>query len=584
MSSLRSVANHFARLAFSPIIGLLASACVGSAGSSGGYGAANGGTLGPGFGRQSERQFIGSYSEVRGVGVSRRYVYAATQSGIAIYDRVFSAWQTPLTRENGFAFGDQISFMTGDPVEDAVWIGVPGAVLIYRPQTEQIQRTILPGVPDFIAFYRSNVSATGLSAGSVNSDAVVRTSGLWSRVSRTGLVSPLSQPPSSASLILPVSLDEIYQRYPILRTSAGMLLREQKADRSLRNYPVISGAVSPERGSEVWLGTNGDGLYRVDPSFQQATSLRFGPVESAIGALAAAADGVWMAGGGQSDLRSGFSFTTNDLQRWRWIDGTISVPMVGVRANAMSVRGSRAWVATERGVVSVNLDGSDALESWTSLDGLPGDRAFAVAARDGGAWVGTAQGLVWLSDSIGAKRSRSRGIGMRLLDNVTIFALQPVGDTLWIGTSGGLVALPQARAASADGAAAQLLRPAAADPELRRPIRALAWSDTVLLVATDNAIIAVNPRGAAEPTRIETANSQQVGRLTRVAIDSRSIAISGSDGVILMSRRTGASTFLRAPGDLPAPAMDVLLTNDWMWIATTAGLARFKRAEDGGLR
>jgi hypothetical protein len=518
---------------------------------------------GGGYGRRDGRQFIGSYSDVRDVGVSRRYVYTATPSGIGIYDRLSNAWLPPLARENGVA-DDPVTVLAGDPVEDALWYGVPGAVVVYRPQTEQLQRTQLTGVPDIIAFDRSN-----------NGDALVRAGGQWTRVSRVGITTPMMQPPAPSSLYVPSTLQDVYERFPVLRSGSSLLLRDQQADRQLRGYPVISGGISPERASEVWLGTGGDGLYRVDPTFQQATGLRFGPIESGIGALALAADGVWAAGLGQSPLRGGLSFASNDLQRWRWIDGTIRVPMIGVRAHAMSLRAGRAWIATDRGVVLARVDGSDELTAWTSLDGLPDDLVYAIAARPGGAWAGTARGLVWLSDSAGARNTRSRGIGVRVLDNTAVYALQLIGDTLWAGTSAGLVAIP-----SQTGA---LLRPTGADPALRRPIRALAWNDTLLLAATDDALLAIAPRGGRESVRISAVDPRDVGEITRLAIDDRSIVMSGSHGVVVLPRAGGGARILRVPGDIPAPALDVVMSHDWLWVATPAGLARFRRASDGGL-
>ena len=205
-------------------------------------------------------------------------------------------------------------------------------------------------------------------------------------------------------------------------------------NRPLRSYPVLSGSSSPDQPSEVWLGTNGDGLYRVDALQQQATPVRFGLLEPGIGALALAADGVWAAGLGASALRGGLTFASDDLQRWRWIDGTIDVPLIGMRAAQLAVRGPRAWIATDRGVVRARLDGAEEMVAWTSLDGLPDDRVFAVTARNDGAWVGTARGLVFISDSAGSRNSRSRGIGARLLNDTPVYALQAVGDTLWIGT------------------------------------------------------------------------------------------------------------------------------------------------------
>ena len=524
-----------------------------------------------GFGRGDERQRIGSFSNVQAVAVSRRYVFAAGSSGIAIYDRVLNAWLPPLTRDDGLT-DQQITVLAADPVEDALWLGVPGGVIMYRPLTAQLQRTIVTGVPELIAFDRSG---TGAGSG----DAIVRAGGEWTRISRVGLATPMVRPPLANTLILPRTLNDLYTQFPTLRTQPSLLLRSQQSDRPLRNVQIVSGAASPERASEVWLGTAGDGLFRLDPAFMQSTPLPYGLMEPGVGALALAADGVWAAGLGQSLQRGGLSFVASDLQRFRWIDGTISVPLVGVRSLALVTRASRAWLGTDRGLVRVRLDGTQAMQAWGVLDGLPDNRVLSVATRDDGVWAGTARGLVYVSDSSDTRTERTRGLGVRLLDNVPVYALQFTGDTLWIGTEAGLMAI-----ASPNGTTGGAVsRPVGGDPALRRAIRALAWSDTVLLAATDDAVLRLAPRGGVEPVRVDLLDVRQVGRVTKVAIDERTMWLAGTDGVVIVSRREGATRGLRVPGDLPGPVLDMAVNRDYMWFGTPQGLIRLRRRGDGGL-
>lgn len=535
-------------------------------GAGGGPGNGTSGSLG-GFGRRDERQRIGSFSNVQAVAVSRRYVFAAGSSGIAIYDRVMNSWLPPLTRDDGLT-DQQITVLAGDPVEDALWLGVPGGVIMYRPLTEQLQRTIVTGVPDLIAFDRA---ATG--------DAMVRAGGEWTRISRVGIATPMVRPPLASALILPRTLNDLYTQFPTLRTQPSLLLRTQQSDRPLRNVQIISGAASPERASDVWLGTAGDGLFRLDPAFMQSTPLPYGLMEPGVGALALAADGVWAAGLGQSRDRGGLSFVGSDLQRFRWIDGTIAVPLVGVRGLALVTRASRAWLGTDRGLVRVRLDGTQAMQVWGMLDGLPDERVLSVATRDDGVWAGTARGLAYVTDSSDTRHARTRGVGVRLLENMPVHALQFTGDTLWIGTEAGLMAI----AAPNGSVGGVISRPLGSDPALRRAVRALAWSDTVLLAATDDAVMRLAPRGGVEPVRVDLLDVRQVGRVTKVAIDERTMWLAGTDGVVIVSRRDGATRVLRVPGDLPGPVLDLAVNRDYMWFGTPQGLVRLRRRGDGGL-
>lgn len=149
-----------------------------------------------------------------------------------------------------------------------------------------------------------------------------------------------------------------------------------------------------DQPSEVWLGTQGDGLYKLDGVTQQATAAPYGLLDVGVGALALAPDGVWSAGVGLSSIRSGLTFATTDLQRWRWVDGTISVPFVGWRASSISLRENRAWIGTDHGVVRARLDATESMTLWSMQHGLPDDRVTSVLARDDGAWVATLRGRV----------------------------------------------------------------------------------------------------------------------------------------------------------------------------------------------
>lgn len=545
-------------------------------GGAGGVDGTSGASFG-GYGRRDERVRLGSFTSVPAVAVSRRYVYAAGTSGLAVYDRVFNRWLPPLSPgdgPDGALFEQQITLLAGDPTEDALWIGAPGVVSVYRPDTEQLQRTMVVGVPDFIAFDRSG-----------NGDVIVRSGGQFLRISRVGITTPLSGAPALSTLIVPKQLADLYGQFPVLRTQPQIFLRNQLPDRALRPATLLSGTASPDRSSELWLGTDGEGLFRFDPTFLEATALPYGLIDPGVGALAPAADGVWAAGlgvatqtlspmnaGNRAGARGGLSFVANDLQRFRWIDGTINVPLVGVRSHALATRGAKAWIGTDRGLVRMQLDGRNELRAWTTFDGLPDNRVLAVAPRDEGVWIGTPRGAVFVSDSV---TGPSRGVGARWLDNVTVHALLSMGDTLWLGSEAGLVAVEHPMAAGT------LLRPADGDPALRRPVRALAWSDSVLLAATDDAVLQIAPRGGRAAFRLDALDPRPVGAVTRVGVDGRTMWVAGADGVLFVSRHDGHARLLRRGIEVSGPVLDVVAGESWWWLGTPQGLVRLRRTSDG---
>ena len=301
-----------------------------------------------------------------------------------------------------------------------------------------------------------------------------------------------------------------------------------------------------------------------------------------------------MAGLGRSPSRGGLTFTTFDLQRWRWVEGTIGVPLAGVRTFAMATRERTAWLATDRGLVRVQLDGEQDMTSYTTLSGLPDDRVFAVAAHPAGAWAGTARGVAFVQDDRGAAApdvreepaaAPKRGVGATRLAGQPVFALQVTGKTLWVGTMAGLLSLP-VDAIEADDAPVRAT--AGSDPALRRPVRALAASDSVLLAVTDDAVLHLVVRRTAsgfaevgQAERLPALEPRLVGEPTRLAVDARAMALAGRDGLLLLSRASGASRVLRVPADLPGPVLDVLLEGEWLFLATPQGLWRWRRTRDG---
>ncbi len=548
-------------------------------------------------GLREERVLVGSYPAIEAVAVSRRFVFAAATGldgrvagpdvpgGILVYDRLRGVWLPPLgVGDGGMDLGVRV--MAADPVDDALWIGTPGQLRIYRPLTDQWVQVPITGIPEVIAFERpGGAPAMGPpSAGAFGlGDAWVRAGGRWLRVSRAGMVFTADRPPTLSSLLLPPTAAAVATQFPALRTLGGGIPLARKGDRPLRTAPVSAIAMAPDRAGEAWVGSGGGGLWQVDAFSGASTPRPYGLLAPGAGALAPALGGLWVGGVGFPSARAGLTYASDDLQQWRWIDGTIAVPLEGVRVLALATRGPVAWMGTDRGLVRAALDGDEAMMRWTALDGLPDDRVVAVAPRPEGSWAATLRGLVFVHDSARVPDRRTRGIGARWLTGQPVWALQPVGDTLWMGTEGGLVALAPA-APGAEGAALSLVpgMPGGVD---QRPVRALAATDSILVAATDEQLVwrQAPARASGAVWQPIPVDLRFIGRVQRVAADAHSVFVAGSEGVVQWQRRSGAVRRLAIPADLPAPALDLLTVDGWLWVATPAGLVRLRRDADGAV-
>jgi hypothetical protein len=544
---------------------LVASACASVQTSPGGA------AISRSFGRD-DRIVVRAHDDVFGVAVSSRHVFARSAGGLAVYDRVFERWLEPslsVAEALQQAGAPRARFMaiTADPIEEAVWMGVPGAVLIYRPRAEQVVRVPMVGEPEIIAFARGG-----------DGEAYVRSGGQWARVSRAGFAASLPEGPGRAALVLPTSLEEVYTRHPALRAQLPFLLRD--AEGGALAARVTTAAIAPDRPSEVWVGTFGDGLWQLDANFMQARALVYGVDDEQIGALSLGADGVWSAGEGRA-RPFGVSFVQDGLQQFARRAHRGFGNTAGMQVHELAVRGRVAWLATDRGLWRLPLDERGAaLTQWTVAQGLPDAQVLAVVPRTEGTWVGTRRGLAFVSNDEG---TGGESAVVRLgFEGEPVRALALVGEQLYVGTASGLFR----RDARASDAAAQRVAGV-----LPRPVSALAWHDSVLLVVSDRSaqlltstsgeLVAAAGQGSAAMEFVTTESGTPV----RAHVDARSIWIAGASGVLAWrrDRLLEAPRLLRAGAELPALVTDLALGETWAWVGTREGVVRVRRAAEGGL-
>jgi len=542
------------------------------AGAPGGAGSAPGSVASP----REDRVTLTAFDVIPAVAASQHTVYIATIDGIGALDRDFQRWLPPVSRAEGYP-GGAVTAIAADPMEEGVWIALAGALVYYRPSLGQVLGSAIPGVIDAIVFDRRDPGAGAYLHGAMG----------WSLASRTGMVVPVdpARVPQPDARQAPSTLSDVYRSYPSLRAAGALLTRDDQ----LQSWPVIAGTSSPDR-SEVWLGTRGGGLFRVDPLFLKGEQIPYGPLQTGTGALARDSGGIWMAGlgpGGDAGVigttigswRAGLAFASGDLQHWRWLDAPASARVLsGARANRLSVRAPHAWVATDRGLALLDTRDASRALLWTQTTGLPDDRALAVAATESGAWVGTARGLAFVSVAGTSPVARASDVHSPNAPATAVRALLLAGDTLWIGSDAGVLLL---RGASPDSAARLA---ALGDARLSRPVVALASSDSLVAVATERDLIVVDPQRAAVLPRFDVVNTSPLRRVNAMAMDGSTIWLAGDGGVLIVTRANGASRFLPAPGAVPAEAFDVVLDPDHAWVATRAGVLRLARSTDGGVR
>jgi ligand-binding sensor domain-containing protein len=210
----------------------------------------------------------------------------------------------------------------------------------------------------------------------------------------------------------------------------------------------------------------------------------------------------------------------------------------------------------------MNVEDDSRVAMWNATQGMPSDVVTSVVARADDAWVGTTAGLVHVGGTV-------RPVGPR----VQIHGLASWGDTLWIASNAGVLALaPQdsvPRTLDLD------------DSRLRRPIVAVARDDSVVIAITSDAELLEIDVRAERVLPPRAASVSSLREIARVAVDAQTLWLAGEGGVLVIDRGTGRSTFLAAGTVLPAAATDVIITREVAWVGTRDGLVRIRRRADG---
>ena len=210
------------------------------------------------------------------------------------------------------------------------------------------------------------------------------------------------------------------------------------------------------RDGALWIGSDSDGLARLDPQHLSWTEYRPGGPEGlqkgTVRALAEDARGqMWIGtvGGGLQRM----DMASRRIER---LPADSGLPDERVQS-LLSTQDGSLWVGTWSGVAR-RAQGATRFEKLPSLSALSG-RIVSLMHQDarGRLWIGSQDGELWLCDADGAT---ARRLPRDDLDRGGVQALVEMGtDEIWIGTSIGIE-----RRASSDGQLIGVLRYHAAKP------------------------------------------------------------------------------------------------------------------------
>jgi ligand-binding sensor domain-containing protein len=354
-------------------------------------------------------------------------------------------------------------------------------------------------------------------------------------------------PPEAQAQVMTV--EAALSRAPAADALRALILTDPR----LRSYQFTAAAGTRDR-PELYFGTNGMGLVRVDPQTAEWEALSYGLLAPGVGAIAPTRDGVWAATNARPGERRGLTWVATNLSATRQTEGGgAALGFTFLSARRMLATRGALWVATEQGVLRVDP---------ATLHGRRFDlgRVTSLAPAPDGVWVGSTLGLSVITDD-----GRVEPVGARELAALSLITAR---DTLWVGTAAGVAWLPP-------GASAVTDPPELAErPSLRVPILALARARDTIVLATDRELAWRGATGAWSFLPLPLA----LGVPTVLAADpDGGVWIGGTRGLGHADLGRASVRTLTVPVDLPAVVRDVLADQDYLWTATDSGLVRLDR-------
>jgi hypothetical protein len=487
--------------------------------------------------RPSDRTVIGDFSRITAVATALDRVYVASPTALLIWHPQFHTWEGPYDPPHGMlagVFGGLV-----DPIDQSLWLVRTDGWVHFQPELQIWDQGTASGVVN-LAFDESD-PVSGL---------YLRVRGGWLLVPRGGALATPTRPPARARV--PVSIDEVLRQSPTLQNNASQILLDSR----LRAVRYTAAARSFDNLG-WYVGTSGVGLLYLPDGAALPDRLPFGLPSLYAGAVTSWTGGVWVGTDRSAQADAAVTYVDSELREFRTVRGP---PATGTPYNQvldLGGQGTAVWAATDRGAARMD-PGQGRIDLVDRARGLPDDRVYDVSTRQGRITVGTAHGLARVGDRLEVVR-----IAPSFSD--AAYAVYPAGDSVWVGTSRGvLLAL---------GDQADLQRPAEmTSAGLQQPVIALAaMADTLVGLGRDQ-LLWRDPRGQWS---LGPSLSGVLGRLRRFVPDKSGLWVAGDRGVGFV-RLGGPALLVLTEGDLPGLSRDLAVDETHLWVATDGGLVRFR--------
>jgi ligand-binding sensor domain-containing protein len=318
-----------------------------------------------------------------------------------------------------------------------------------------------------------------------------------------------------------------------------------------------------DQSGVLWIGTWGYGPAKAGSTSRQIDLLPYGLLQNRVNALFKQDSLLWIGGSLYNSYRSGISVFDPTKNKFFYIESGLESDFPAVDINCLDGDDTCLYVGTPEGLFCLNKEMRGVTRNYSTRSGLSDDDVLSMKVVGDSIFVGTAGGLnVILSskDSVGVVRPSQ-------LFGEVIYDLELADSSLWIAGSSGAyrLKLPSGKLQKFQDPHAVLFG----------QVYDIERCGDNLWFASDDGLIRLNIKtGETEPFRL--TNRKITPRA--LAVNDTIAAVASDKGMTVIfhkNKKQLIREFTTEDGLASNTVYSLLLDGDYIWIGTDKGLTKF---------
>ncbi len=332
-------------------------------------------------------------------------------------------------------------------------------------------------------------------------------------------------------------------------------------DRYNRHFYIND--ILDDQSGVLWIGTWGYGPAKAGSTSKQIDLLPYGLLQNRVNALFKQDSLLWLGGSLHDSYRSGISVFDPGENKFFHIESGLESDFPAVDINCLSGDDTCIYVGTPEGLFCLNKEIRVVTRTYSTRSGLSDDNVLSVKVVGDSIFVGTAGGLnviLAAEDLVGVVRPSQ-------FISDAIYDLELVDSSLWIAGSSGAYRLKLL-----SGKLQKFQDPQAV---LFNQVYDIERYEDNLWFASDDGLIRLSIKtGETEPFRL--TNQKITPRA--LAVNDTIAAVASDKGMTVVfykNKKQLIRDFTTEDGLASNTVYSLLLDGDYIWIGTDKGLTKF---------